>query len=52
MADSMLALTGVTLLNVALARLALLPAASCSRATEAVCLSLASNAATAALAGL
>ena len=34
-------LTGVMLLSVALARLALLPAASCSRATGAVVLSLA-----------
>jgi hypothetical protein len=36
MAESMLALSGLTLLSVALARLALLPAASCSRARLAV----------------
>jgi len=52
MAESMLALTGLTLLSVALARLALLPAASCSSAALAVGLLAPSRATTAALAAV
>jgi len=52
MAESMVALIGLSLFRVAFARLAFWPPASCSMATDAVCLSALSRAVTAAFVGM